>query len=78
MGMTNPGPILAERETLHDGEPIYDLAWGPDPLPDPLPDPQTGNRRRFPEITLRAFSRAPAGEAMGAPSRQASLKKVRE
>ena len=35
MGMTNPGPILAERETLHDGEPIYDLAWGPDPLPDP-------------------------------------------
>lgn len=28
MTTTNSGPVLAEQEMMHDGEPIYDLAWG--------------------------------------------------
>ena len=38
--MIAEGPTLAEEEMLHDGEPVFALAWGP----GPVPDPQTGHR----------------------------------
>ncbi len=40
---TEHGPILAEQEMLHDGEPVFALSWGPGPLPNPFDENRRGS-----------------------------------
>ena len=50
--MIAEGPTLAEEEMLHDGEPVFALAWGPGPVPDPQPGHRLGSALSISALNL--------------------------
>lgn len=74
MVLTNPGPVLAEEEMLHDGEPVFALAWGGAQVAEGI---ETGHRRQpesFPSAVEKSggsvdrAGAAPAGPAAVLPA----------